>query len=65
LAQSLGRASERKGTISAENLKKAIELCLDFVDNLNNQDVHSSWTATFPYLIGQLNLLKDDQDHTE
>jgi hypothetical protein len=50
LAQSLGRACDKNGTISADNLKKAIELCLDFVDNLNNQDVHSSWNTTFPSL---------------
>lgn len=50
-AQSLGRSSEKKGTISTDNLKKAIDLCLDFVDNLNNQEVHQSWSLTFPKLI--------------
>ena len=50
-AQSLGRASDLKeGVLSGPNLQKAIELCLDFVDNLNNDDVYSSWSSTFPKL---------------
>jgi hypothetical protein len=56
----LGRASDRKeGVLNGPNLKKAIELCLDFVDNLDNDDVYSSWSFTFPKLANQLNYLAD------
>jgi hypothetical protein len=62
-AQSLGRASDKKQKVlSAKNLTKAIEICLDFCDNLDNEDVHSSWAATFPKLTIQLNYLGDDAE---
>jgi hypothetical protein len=57
----LGRASDiKEGVLNASNLKRAIELCLDFVDNLNNQDVYSSWSSTFSKLTNQLNFLGED-----
>ena len=38
-----------------------MKLCIDFVDNLNNDDVYYSWRKTFPRLASQLNLIKDDE----
>lgn len=46
--------------MNGPNLQKAIELCLDFVDNLNNNDVYTSWNSTFPFLTNQLNFLDED-----
>ena len=36
-------------------------LCLDFVDNLNNDDVYQSWRNTFPCLAYHLNFFAGDE----
>ena len=38
-SQSLGRCAQKK-LIDADNLKKAIVLCLDFIDNMDSTDVY-------------------------
>lgn len=51
-----------RGHISPQNLRKSIELCLDFVDNLDNEDVYTSWKETFPKLAYQLNFCSGNID---
>ena len=36
------------------------EFLFDIIDNLNNDDVYTSWSATFSKLANQLNFLEDD-----
>lgn len=36
-------------------------MCLDFVNNLDNDDVYTSWRETFPRLAYQLNFCGDKE----
>jgi len=49
LAQSLCIACD-SNQIEGRNLCKAISLSVDFVDNLNNDQVYNSWREAFPKL---------------
>lgn len=65
-AQSLGRTAREhhdKQWITPRNLKKAIEISLEFIDNLNpeNEDIYEAWSDTFPRLAYQLNLISDSE----
>jgi hypothetical protein len=62
LGDSLKMASENKCKITATNLNKAMRLCLDFVDNLNNDEVYFAWRETFPKLAYQLNFINEEEE---
>jgi len=58
LADSLYEASD-ECLLNPSNLHQAMKLCIEFVDNLNNDDVYYSWRKTFPKLAYQLNTIPD------
>jgi hypothetical protein len=49
LGDSLSKGSDHC-ELSPPNLRQAMVLCIDFVDNLNNDDVYHTWIKTFPKL---------------
>lgn len=62
LAQSLQRTvnmSQELGrpTVSSRNLRRAIELCLNFTDNMDSEDLHSSWCVVFRDFAFQMNFM--------
>ena len=61
LADSLVRASD-DCHLNASNLKQAMRLCLDFIDNLNNDDVYYAWRKTFPSLAYRLNFIQEHEE---
>ena len=61
LAQALCHAADEDLAIEPCNLKKAISLSLDFVDNLNNDDLYQSWRDAFPKMVFLLNFVKEDE----
>lgn len=64
LAQALCHAADEDLKIEPPNLKKAISLSLEFIDNLNVEDLYLSWRDTFPKLVFLLNFIKEDEAHT-
>jgi len=54
LAYSISKSAEKK-LISPENVGRAISVCLNFVDNLDNDDAYKSWREAFPKLASLMN----------
>lgn len=50
LGESLSKAADNNLSLSPENLRVAVKVALEFIDNLNNDDVYNTWKATFPKL---------------
>lgn len=67
LAQSLRRTvcmSQELGrpTVSSRNLRKAVELCLNFTDNMDSEDLHTSWSVIFRDLAFQMNFMDNETE---
>lgn len=45
--------------IGPANLKKAMTLCLDLIDNLDNTAVYEQWIETLPKLCYELNFISN------
>ena len=59
MAFSLGKAADNK-LILPKNISKCMSLCLDFIDNLDNEDAYLSYRVTFPKLAKLLNHMEED-----
>lgn len=64
LAQSLSIAAPQN-LLFANNIKKAIELSLEFINNMDNDDVYYSWREAFPHLIFRLNFVDQDSEFSQ
>jgi len=49
--------------MSPRNLKKSIELSLEFIDNLDNDEVYQSFMNIFEKFVYQLNYIKDEEEN--
>lgn len=50
--------------MSPRNLKKSIELSLEFIDNLDNDEVYQSFMNIFEKFVYQLNYIKDEEENS-
>ena len=46
--------------MSGRNLRKAVELCLQFTDNMDSEDLYRSWHGTFKDIAFQLNYIDNE-----
>lgn len=49
-------------TVSSRNLRVAIELCLNFTDNMDSEDLYSSWFVVFRDVAFQLNFMDNEAE---